>query len=484
MIDEASLHPRQLSPIVVSAMKTLKTRVCAIVFLIFLVAFFLALFPFSAASPRAEITGTDTLRAGDVLTVTFRLNGENLCAMGTTFTYDEEKLTFLSVNKIAAGWSFESFPSSDTTGIIILGVDDSAAAPVNSRTKMFSVSFKVKETLSVGTSVRVRAVGTEASDGETDYSIESAEYRVAISPPKSSDATLSSLSAEQTSLTPEFAPDITEYTAAMVLFDVSSLTIQAQTNHEKASVEILDNELSVGENLIRIKVTAEDGTEKVYKIRIEREQDPNYIPSSNALLSELILSAGTLSPVFSPEITDYLVVVPYEVEQLTVRGQAEHPLAIGCPEQSVLLDMGENLLTLRNRAENGEELAYVIHIIRMPKYEGLLPSVTPGTTAPPETDPPAETDPPPESNPITEAPPVTEPNPAQTGEKESSPEPPSSETEGETATEIQELLSRFMDRTVLIALAATAAVMLGIGLIIGALAAKPKHYKYKYRKYK
>lgn len=91
----------------------------------------------------------------------------------------------------------------------------------------------------------------------------------------SSDNNLSSLGVDGYQISPEFNQDVTEYTLA-VDESVENITVQAKANHEKASVAgIGEVNLSSGENTIEVKVTAENGNEKVYKIIVTVEdQNP------------------------------------------------------------------------------------------------------------------------------------------------------------------------------------------------------------------
>lgn len=91
----------------------------------------------------------------------------------------------------------------------------------------------------------------------------------------SSDNDLSSLSVEGYEINPVFDKATTEYRLA-VDERVEKLNIIARANHEKATVAGAGEiQLSAGENTIEIKVTAENGNEKVYKlIVIVEDQNP------------------------------------------------------------------------------------------------------------------------------------------------------------------------------------------------------------------
>lgn len=91
----------------------------------------------------------------------------------------------------------------------------------------------------------------------------------------SSDNNLSSLSIEGYEFNPGFDKDTTEYRLA-VDESVEKINVIAKANHEKASVTGQGEvQLSSGENTIEVKVTAENGNEKIYKlIVIVEDQNP------------------------------------------------------------------------------------------------------------------------------------------------------------------------------------------------------------------
>ena len=86
----------------------------------------------------------------------------------------------------------------------------------------------------------------------------------------SSDATLSSLMLSGVTLMPEFASGTMEYTA-MVANDVEMTTVSATKTHPGATITGDGNRtLVVGENTIRVTVTAEDGTSQTYTVTVTR----------------------------------------------------------------------------------------------------------------------------------------------------------------------------------------------------------------------
>ena len=82
---------------------------------------------------------------------------------------------------------------------------------------------------------------------------------------------LSKLEVEGHSIIPEFNKDVTEYKLT-VDQKVEKINIIAKTEHDKARVSGAGEvNLSLGENTIEVKVTAENGNEKVYKIIVSVE---------------------------------------------------------------------------------------------------------------------------------------------------------------------------------------------------------------------
>ena len=93
---------------------------------------------------------------------------------------------------------------------------------------------------------------------------------------KSNNSNLKSLTIEGIDL--EFAKDNYFYTLN-VPYETSSITISGKTDSSKAKVDGLkDYELNVGENIITIKVTAEDKSESSYILNITRDEEVEDTP--------------------------------------------------------------------------------------------------------------------------------------------------------------------------------------------------------------
>ena len=99
-----------------------------------------------------------------------------------------------------------------------------------------------------------------------------------------------------------FDKEKTEYKVTVV-YNIEKIEVTTKTEDGKAKFEITGNEeLKVGENTITIKVTAEDGSEREYKIEvIRKEQNANL--SSNSKLKSLTIKDCNIN--FSSSVYDY-----------------------------------------------------------------------------------------------------------------------------------------------------------------------------------
>ena len=159
-----------------------------------------------------------------------------------------------------------------------------------------------------------------ATDGTTteDYTI-----AVTRAPAPATDATLRSLTLSAGTIEPVFSPARETYTTA-VYTEVRSITITARPNVSGATATIGGEDATDGEEValtagqtttVTILVTATDGTTTgTYTIAVTRAGSS----STDATLRSLTLSAGTLSPAFDKETTEYTVGVDNSVTPVTI----------------------------------------------------------------------------------------------------------------------------------------------------------------------
>ena len=150
-----------------------------------------------AATASASLTGPGTVRAGDTITLTFNLNGSNILGCEGSLSYDSSQVTLTGTRaRISSPWTFHF-----ANNRFVLE-DTRQEKPINSRTAMFSATFRVNNSLPAGTRITVSASG-KASDGKTEANV-SASYSATLAAPLSSNANLRSLTVSNATLSPSF----------------------------------------------------------------------------------------------------------------------------------------------------------------------------------------------------------------------------------------------------------------------------------------
>ncbi len=201
---------------------------------------------------------------------------------------------------------------------------------------------------------------------------------------ESSDAQLSALALSAGMLTPTFASTTTIYMAS-VDNSVSELTVTPTASDATgASIAVAGTAvdsgmasgpiaLRVGPNPIAVEVTAADGTSTVtYAVTVTRVAPP---ASSDADLSALTLSAGTLTPDFDAATTSYTAMVENSVSSLTLTPTVANAgatitvagtaVASGMASGSVDLDEGPNAIVVEVTATDGSTmLTYTVTVTR------------------------------------------------------------------------------------------------------------------------
>ena len=228
---------------------------------------------------------------------------------------------------------------------------DTALADADTDKDGHQVALEVGET--------VVKVNVTAEDGSTTKTYTLTLTRV------SADATLSGLSLSAGTLDPPFDAATTSYTAS-VIFSEDEITVTPEASDPGATVEYLGAsdtaladadtdkdghqvDLGTGANTIKVKVTAEDGsTTKTYTVTVTRAA----AASTDATLSGLTLSAGTLDPVFASATTSYAASVGNAEDEVTVTPEAAHAGAT-----VEYLDSGDTALADADTEKDGHQVA-------------------------------------------------------------------------------------------------------------------------------
>ena len=327
-----------------------------------------ALLPQRAEAASSSLSGDSTVQAGSNVTLTFSISGSNVMGVEATLEYDSNTLEFTNYDQKIRGWTMDY----SSNHFLLYGVSN----PINSSTSVLSVTFRVKSGLDSGTKLTAGFKNIIVSDGSKDETVSGASWTGSVATPPSSNCDLSSLSCSNATLSPAFNKSTTNYTAT-VPYAVESLNLSYKAADGAARVSVSGNTLVVGSNTVTVTCTAATGAKKNYTITVTREQDPNYKPSTDALLKELTLDVGYLSPTFSGAVTEYVAYVPYETRSATLSGVAKDEKALKVTEATMQLSQeGDNVMTVTCTAEDGTtSKTYTVHVYRMPKYEGIIPTM-------------------------------------------------------------------------------------------------------------
>lgn len=156
-----------------------------------------------------------------------------------------------------------------------------------------------------------------------------------------------------------------------VLYKVDKIEIKAKTEDEKAKYEISGNEkIEVGENTILIKVTAEDGSTREYKIVVVRKEE-NAKLSNNSKLKSLTITEYNLK--FKSNIYEYSLKIKNE-DKLKITYTKEDS------KSSVTITGNENLkngstIKVSVVAEDGTMTTYKINIEKDTTKNNLILSI-------------------------------------------------------------------------------------------------------------
>ncbi|MDR2084811.1 MAG: cadherin-like beta sandwich domain-containing protein [Bacteroidales bacterium] len=207
-------------------------------------------------------------------------------------------------------------------------------------------------------------------------------YTVTVIKAASTNANLQSLIVSEGSLVPGFNANITNYSINLPN-ETTSISITGTANYSGASVNgnVTNAPLSVGQNTFTIQVTAEDGTTtKNYTINVYRNQN------SDATLSGITVSQGTLTPTFNSSTTNYLLNVPNEISTITITGTANNSNAtVAGNVTNAPISVGKNIFVITVTAENGINTKnYTIEVDRTASADATLSSIvlSEGTLAP------------------------------------------------------------------------------------------------------
>ena len=153
------------------------------------------------------------------------------------------------------------------------------------------------------------------------------------------DARLKSLSINLEGMSPEFDKDILDY-YLIVDLSIDEIEVTAVTEEETSTVSINGNtSLKEGENLITIKVTANDGNTRTYLIHVTKTDD---VEITNANLKSLSIKGFSFYPGFKSNIYSYNLIINEKISKLEFYVETENEQATYEIVGNENLEEGEN----------------------------------------------------------------------------------------------------------------------------------------------
>ncbi len=327
---------------------------------------------------------------------------------GVGTTYTSPVSTFSTLAAAPTVTTPTSTAITATSATLGGNVSDDGGSAITERGVVYAVTATNADPLIGGTGVTkltaagttgvftVDAIGLAAGTGYSfkAYATNSASTSyttVATFSTLSTNANLANLVLTTATLAPAFASGTTSYTAG-VPNATSSITVTPTVAQANATVTVNGVSvasgaasgaiaLNVGANIVTTVVTAQDGvTTKTYTVTVTRAA-----PSTNANLSGLVLSSGTLSPAFTAGTLTYTASVGNGVVSLTVtptiadatatvtvNGTA---VASGSASGAIALVVGDNTVTTVVTAQDGSTTrTYTVTVTRAAAPGVVTPS--------------------------------------------------------------------------------------------------------------
>ncbi len=331
------------------------------------------------------VTAVGQCLAG-ILSLTVVLSASGCKDTGSISEGPQVRLSNLSVSEPGLQPAFSSTITNYTLSVLSTVASVTVTATPENNSTSITIDGTQTRNRSVdlnppGQSTAIAIALTEQSGSQSSYIL--VVHRDA---PLSGNNALSNLTVSSGSLTPGFSPGTLNYTVD-VATGVSSLTVTATVQDSNASLMINGQGISSGQpreisplappgsdTLITILVRAPSGAEKTYMVTVKRP-----LPSNNASLSNLTVTAGTLNPGFASDTLNYTVTVPASVDSLTVTATKSDLNAVmsalgsviapaGVPTGSVSSALGlgtTTLVTITVIAQDGESTRlYTITVFR------------------------------------------------------------------------------------------------------------------------
>ena len=302
-----------------------------------------------AEEPMLALTGPDQIYPKDNFSLNLVADDKALTQIAFTLAYDEDDLAFYGI-EVGDDWECSVLSARFT--LRCHGNDAGGNMP--------EFCFKLNK-VSQGTQFWVELRDVVILVGGLEHSLGTVRWEGTAGQKVKNNDLLESLQISYGALSPAFSPTIQNYTAT-VSYHVGAVDVQAVAQDTHADIKIHNPALTLGGvTEITVTVTAQSGDSRVYTILVTREEDPNRPKSSQCELESLTVADFFLSPAFQPEITEYVLWLPYEVTNVAVSGVPKDERATVTVDGNKRLQPGQdNPITITCRAEDGTEKVYTV----------------------------------------------------------------------------------------------------------------------------
>ena len=261
----------------------------------------------------------------------------------------------------------------------ILEVDRGELSPAFEKTKL-NYEVEVENSDSEITIMAAPEVYTTSIEGVGTKSLEVGEnlfvikatsasgvernYQIKVKRKGDNNAYLKSLVLSEGVLSPVFKKETLSY--EVELSEVEKLEITGEADSEKAEViGLKEYDIKPGENNIDITVTAEDGSIKIYHVKVTRTL------SSNKKILNIIPSEGTLSPTFNDSIEEYEINIGKDTNIVNFEVETESKNAKVKGNEGIVVDTNRKEVTIEVEAEDKTKREITIIINKTSEYTGL-----------------------------------------------------------------------------------------------------------------
>ncbi len=206
-------------------------------------------------------------------------------------------------------------------------------------------------------------------------------YNYVIERNMEGNADLSALEVREPEREIHFNPDITEYYLSVPFeIDHSDAMEFYYEALDKEAVVTFENEgpFELGMNELIIRVTANNGASKTYRLYIYRERSSNTFLKYLKVYDEAQLNELSMSPSFDKTLHQYLINVEHETARVYIETEAEEASTniSMSPDGVYDLKVGNNEINILVTADDGTFDHYRLNVIRKPSSNKEIASIT------------------------------------------------------------------------------------------------------------